>query len=316
MDSRHLVDPELLPMLEAWPPLNLTDDNLAEVRAAELPMPPVDKEGTELEIRKVPGPDGAPEIALHIYSPAEAEGPLPCIFHIHGGGYVMGAAADLEFIHRPLVRELGCVLVSVEYRLAPETRFPGAIEDCYAGLGWVFANADELGIDRNFIGVTGESAGGGLAASLALLARDRGNFPLAFQHLVYPMIDDRTCVREPHPYAGEFVWPPANNHFGWKALLGVEPGSANVSPYAAAARAEDLSGLPPAFITTGALDLFVDENIAYAQRLIRAGVPVELHVYPGAFHGYDFALEANVTRSTRATSEAALRRFLFESDQS
>lgn len=311
MNSRHLVDPELLPLLDAWPTTTLTTDNLAAMRARELPLPPADPAGTTLKRRTVPGPKGAPDIGLHIYTPEGTAAPLPCIYHIHGGGYVGGAAKDLEFVHRPLVRELGCVLVSIDYRLAPETRFPGAIEDCYAGLAWTVAHAAELGIDPNRIGVMGESAGGGLAAALALLARDRGEHRLAYQHLIYPMVDDRTCTRPPHPYAGEFVWHADNNAFGWAALLGVDPGSDGVSPYAAAARADDLAGLPPAFISTGALDLFAEEDMDYAKRLIRAGVPTELHVFPGGFHGYDIAPDARISATARNASRDALKRFLF-----
>jgi acetyl esterase/lipase len=157
----------------------------------------------------------------------------------------------------------------------------------------------------------GESAGGGLAAALALLARDRREHSLAFQHLIYPMLDDRTCVaKNPHLFAGEFLWTAHNNAFGWSALLGAAPGSANVSPYAAAARADDLSGLPPTFISTGALDLFLEEDMEYARRLIRQGVPVELHVYPGAYHAFDFLTNARIAAAARRDSLAALRRFL------
>ena len=158
----------------------------------------------------------------------------------------------------------------------------------------------------------GESAGGGLAAALALLARDRGAYKLTFQHLIYPMLDDRTCVAaEPNPVAGEFIWTPHNNHFGWSALLGHAPGRPGVSPYAAPARAVDLTGLPPAFIACPTLDLFIDEDVTYAQRLMRAGVPVELHVYPGGFHGFDiFGDAAAVSLQARRDSREALRRFL------
>jgi triacylglycerol lipase len=157
----------------------------------------------------------------------------------------------------------------------------------------------------------GESAGGGLAAGLALLARDRGEHQLAFQHLIYPMIDDRTCTADdPHPFAGEFVWTPSANRFGWTSLLGHEPGRAGVSPYAAAARAEDLSRLPPTYIATGALDLFVEENFEYARRLIRAGVPTELHVYPGAFHGFQWAAQSEVAMAAARDTRAALVRAL------
>src|SRR5262249_40240850 len=154
---------------------------------------------------------------------------------------------------------------------------PGSIEDCYAGLSWLFGHVAEFGVDPRRIGVMGESAGGGFAAALALLTRDRGEFKLAFQHLIYPMIDDRTCVvSDPHPFTGEFIWTASSNHFGWSALLGAPPGSEGISPYAAAARANNVAGLPPTFLSTATLDLFLEENIEYARRLMRAGVPVEL----------------------------------------
>ncbi len=312
MSSRHLVDPELLPLLDAFPPVALSDETLDAVRDVVLPIPDIGDCGVTLKRLQVPGPAGAPDISLHTYRPAQATGPLPCIYHIHGGGFVLGAARDFEAMHRPLVAALGCALISVDYRLAPETAFPGAIEDCYAGLAWTFDHAAELGIDPVRIGVMGESAGGGLAAALALLARDRDEYRLAFQHLIYPMLDDRTCVApDPHPHAGEFIWNAANNHFGWSALLGHEPGRDGVSPYAAPARADDLTGLPPAFITTGALDLFVEENIGHARRLLRAGVPTELHIYPGAFHAFDLAAGTGVADRAKRDSHAALAGFLF-----
>lgn len=310
MTSLPLVDPELRPLLDAWPTVTLTAESLAELRARELPLPPVADGGVDLDRRAVPGPAGAPDILLHIYRPRAAAGPLGCIYHIHGGGYVGGAAKEVEFLLRPLAAAARCVIVSVDYRLAPETVFPGAIEDCYAGLAWTFAHADDLGVDPARIGVMGESAGGGLAAALALMARDRGGPALAFQHLTYPMIDDRTCTTPPHACAGEFIWTPHNNRFGWAALLGQEPGSDGVSAYAAAARADDLAGLPPTFIMTGALDLFVDEDIDYARRLIAAGVPTELHVHPGAFHGFDFLPGPGVANRAHAGRLDALRRAL------
>jgi acetyl esterase/lipase len=310
IDSRHLVDPQLAPLLDLFPTVELSAGTLAQMRERELPLPPIEPNDVDLRVRNVPGPAGAPDVGLHIYTPSGLGGPAGCIFHIHGGGYVGGSARELEFMHRPLAAELGCIIVSVDYRLAPETPFPGAIEDIYAALGWTFLNASELGIDPTRIGAMGESAGGGYAAALALLARDRGEHRLAFQHLIYPMLDDRTCVAEPHPFAGQYIWPAGNNHFGWSALLGHEPGAEGVSPYAAPARAEDLAGLPPAFISAGALDLFVDEDIDYARRLNRAGVPSELHVYPGAFHGFDLMPGAAIANSARRDSRAALRRFL------
>jgi len=310
MDSQHLVDPELAPFLDMFPSVVLSHDNLQEVRNRVLPLPPIEESGVDLERVMVPGPAGAPEVPLLVYRPRQAARPMPCIYHVHGGGYVLGAAKDLEPAHRPLAAKLGCAIVSVDYRLAPETPFPGPVEDCYAGLGWTFANAAALGLDPARIGVMGESAGGGLAAALALLARDRGAYRLAFQHLIYPMLDDRTCISDPHPYAGEFLWHAHNNAFGWTSLLGQAPGGEGVSPYAAAARATDLAGLPPTFLSTGALDLFLEEDIDYARRLLRAGVPTELHVYPGAFHAFDMMPGATVAEQARRDSHAALARFM------
>lgn len=310
VNSRHLVDPQLLPMLDNFPPLQLTPEILPALRA----MPPAfqldsaDLERSVQERRTIPGPAGAPDVEVLVYRPkARAKGPRPAILHIHGGGYVIGDARGNEAVHRPLVADLDCVLVSVNYRLAPETPHPGPVEDCYAALAWLFAEAAALGVDAARIGVMGESAGGGLAAGLALLARDRGAYKLAFQHLIYPMIDDRTCLDpEPHPFVGEFIWNRAANVFGWTSLLGHAPGGSDVSPYAAAARATSVAGLPPTYIATGALDLFLEENLDYARRLTRAGVPLELHVYPGAYHGFQWVTDAEVTKAAARDARAAL----------
>ena len=299
MASRHLVDEELLGFLDARPPIQLSSETLeatrkgflemrAQILAGFTPLPGIEK--TE---RFVPGPKGAPEVRVLVFTPKSASAPRPAYLHIHGGGYVLGDPDMGEPNHMQKASELGAVVVSVDYRLAPETPFPGPVEDCYAALKWLHANAQELGVDPARIAVGGESAGGGLAAGLALLARDRGEVKIAHQQLIYPMIDDRPLA-DPHPYTGEFIWTHDSNRFGWTALLGHEPRREGVSPYAAAARAEKLEGLPPAFISTGALDLFLDENLDYARRLTRAGVPVELHVYPGAVHGFDMVAESRL----------------------
>lgn len=314
MSTRHLVDRDVLQLLDVFPTVSLSHEILEEMRGPNrLPFPPAEGRAAEVlrKVVEIPGPEGAPDVGVIVYTPPDAAGPLGCILHIHGGGYVMGAAAPQEPVHRNWVAELNCVVVTVEYRLAPETRAPGNVEDCYAALAWTVSNAETLGIDPARIGVMGESAGGGLSAALALLARDRGEYRLAFQHLIYPMLDDRTVTHpDPHPHTGEFIWTPHNNHFGWAAILGVEPGSDGVSPYAAPARAEDLSGLPPTFISTGALDLFLEEDLEYARRLMRAGVPTELHVYPGGPHGFDFHPTAEVSVRARKDSLSALGRFL------
>ncbi|MDB5431681.1 MAG: arylesterase [Caulobacter sp.] len=313
INSRHLVDPLLSPLLDAFPTVALSMETLPAMRARAMPFPDSGegKDTVEVTRRTVAGPVGAPEVEVFVYRPLAASAARPCVFHVHGGGYVGGSAASMEPIHRPMASRLDCVIVSVEYRLAPETRAPGSVEDCYAALAWTVAHAGELGVDIKRIGVMGESAGGGMAAALALLARDRGEYGLAFQHLIYPMLDDRTCVSaQPHPYAGEFIWTPHNNHFGWASLLGVEPGSAGVSPYAAPARAESLAGLPRTFISTGALDLFMEEDLEYARRLMRDGVPVEFHIYPGGFHAFDIAPGVAVSEQARRDSMEALKREL------
>lgn len=303
MTTRHLVDPELLAALEAMPSRPITAENLSQVRAMRAEMlaalPPPTVTDVEVHERRIPGPPGAPDVRVLVYVPQHTAGGRAGFLHIHGGGYILGQPEMTDARNRLLAREIGSVVVSVDYRLAPETAFPGAVEDCYAALRWLRAQATALGVDAGRIAVGGESAGGGLAAALALLARDRGEVPLAFQLLIYPMLDDRTGTTvEPSPTVGEFGWNRGSNRFGWASLLGRDPGGADVSPYAAAARAEDLAGLPPAYIAVGALDLFLEENLEYARRLMRAGVPTELHVYPGAYHGFQgMAPEARISQA-------------------
>ena len=308
------VDPALRPLLDAVTTVALSADNLAMTRSQRrLPIPPADADGAAVErsIRTIPGAIGDPPVELIVYRPPNLAQPSPCVLHFHGGGFVMGSAAAMEGPHRTVSAGLRCIIVTVEYRLAPETIFPGALQDAYAALGWVLAHAEELGVDPARVGVAGESAGGGLAAALALLARDRGEHAVAFQHLTCPMLDDRTCTSlEPNPHTGEFIWTAHNNRFGWTALLGAEPGGPDVSPYAAPARATDLSGLPPTYISTGGLDLFLEEDLDYARRLMRSGVPVELHVYPGAFHAFELSPSASVAGQARRDSLAALERLM------
>lgn len=312
MDTRHLVDPELLPGLEIMGAFALTMEALPTIRASMAQMMgPAPTCDVIVEERRVPGPAGAPDVRVLIYTPSSAAAPMPGYLHIHGGGYVAGTADVVSPLNTMLAADTGAVVVSVDYRLAPETPHPGPVGDCFAALKWLHSNAAALGVDPRRIAIGGESAGGGLAAALALLARDRGEMPIIFQRLIYPMIDDRTGTSgTPHPVTGEFVWTAASNRFGWRALLGQEPGGPDVSPYAAAARAEDLAGLPPTFISTGALDIFLDENLDYAKRLLAAGVPTELHVYPGAYHGFQIMTEADVTKRAERDALNALKRAL------
>ncbi|MCP9484490.1 MAG: alpha/beta hydrolase [Gaiellaceae bacterium MAG52_C11] len=205
------------------------------------------------------------------------------IYWVHGGGYILGSYRECDRQLQRWCRLLDCVAVSVEYRLAPEHPYPAALEDCYAGLKWTYEHAAELGLDAARLGVGGTSAGAGLAAALALIARDRGEIPLAFQLLVAPMLDDRKLTVSSRWDAP--IWPPASNELGWRSYLGELRGHV-VPPYAAAARAEHLSGLPPTLVVVGGVDGFLDESIAYAQRLLHAGISTQLNVYSGAPHGF------------------------------
>jgi len=257
--------------------------------------------------RLIPGPKGAPDVRVYVINAGAASAGKPGVLHIHGGGFVTGSA---EFGLRPLQEialAVDCVIVSVDYRLAPETRFPGALEDNYAALKWLYTHAGELGVDRSRLAVMGESAGGGHAAMLAIAARDRGEVQITYQSLIYPMLDDRTGSSRPAPpQVGQILWRPADNRFGWTSLLGVPAGSADAPPGSVPARVENLRGLPPAFIAVGSIDLFVDEDIDYARRLIAAGVPAELHVYPGCFHGFN-AFPTEITRQYNEALRVALR---------
>jgi acetyl esterase/lipase len=315
MDTKHLVDPELIGMLEVFPVLQFTPEmlpqirvGLAEMMAQGSAMAPAFPD-IAVTKRELPGPAGAPNVPVMIYLPKNATQPLPALLWIHGGGYVIGSAEQDDVQVKSIVQQVGCAAISVDYRLAPETTAPGSVEDCYAALTWLHAHANELGVDVNRIAIGGASAGGGMAAALGLLTRDRGEVPLAFQLLIYPMLDDRTVTtKTPNPYTGEFIWTRESNHFGWAALLGQEPGGEGISPYAAPARAERLAGLPPTFISVGALDLFLEEDIEYARRLIHEGVPTELHIYPGAFHGFDLMPTARVAQAFTRDFTDALRR--------
>ena len=317
MTTRHLVDPEIVPMLDMFPGLSFTTETLPQVRTFLSEMNAQTLTGLPefpnvvVSERSIPGPQQAPEVRVLVYHPKNVSVAVPALLWIHGGGYVIGNADQADLQLKSIVSTIGCAAVSVDYRLAPETPHPGPVEDCYAALQWLHTNASDLGVDATRIAIGGDSAGGGLAASLALLTRDRGEVPLVLELLIYPMLDDRTVTSaEPHPYTGEYIWTPDANRFGWTALLGQEPGGPNVSPYAAAARAEKLAGLPPTYIGVGTLDLFLEEDMEYARRLIRAGVSTELHVYPGAFHGFPMVEDAKVTQAhTRDYMTALTRAF-------
>lgn len=313
MRTRHLVDPELLPGLAQMEGLDpdYTVDKLPALRQAMIDMytageVPPDLAGIERRDLVIDGPSGAGSVRVLVYAHEPIGQDRPAYLYIHGGGFIMGSPEFSDRANKMLAAELGCVVVAVGYRVAPETVFPGNVEDCYAALTWLYRHATDYGASPERIAIGGESAGGGLAAALALLARDRGEVPIVHQQLVYPMLDDRS-PSSTHPVTGEFGWTRERNAFGWQCLLGREPGGDDVSPYAAPARAETLAGLPPAFIGVGSLDLFLEEDVAYAMRLIEAGVPTELRVYPGAYHGSDLITEARLSKAHARDQLEALR---------
>ena len=287
-------DPELIPALEeayAEAPVTLTPENLAVSRQAELDATPsledLAEGGAEIEERLVPGPDGAPDVSLLIARPPGRDGLLPGLFHTHGGGMVMGNNRTGLDSMIDWVTDPGLVIVSVEYRLAPEHPFPAGTEDCYAGLAWTAAHAAELGIDARQLIVGGGSAGGGLAAACSLMARDRGGPALAGQMLIYPMLDDRFVTGSSQELDGEGIWDYPSNATAWTMLLGDQRGQDGVSEYAAPARATDLSGLPPAYVELGSVETFRDEDLDYARRIWSAGGSAELHVWPGGYHAFE-----------------------------
>lgn len=309
MNVDALLDPEIAEALKAMPPMDgFAFDKLPAMRSARNAQLDSIRLSDEVERKDytVPGAAGDPDVVIRVHRRVGSEGALPCVYFMHGGGYVFGTYAmdDLRFDF--WCQRLNCVGVSVEYRLAPETPYPGPLEDCYAGLKWVYQHAAELGVDPARLGIGGASAGGGLAAGLALLARDRAEVPLAFQLLIYPMIDDRMTTGSS---AWEVpIWTPRSNNDGWNAYLGALRGG-DVPMYAAASRATELAGLPPAYVMVGALDGFLDEDVDYAMRMTHAGVPTELHVYPGGPHGFDGLLPGTqLARRARKDMEDWLAR--------
>jgi acetyl esterase/lipase len=258
----------------------------------------------------IAGPKDAPDLRVYVIGQgAPGDEPRPAILHIHGGGFVAGEARFWLRSLQETAQALSALIVTVDYRLAPETPYPGALEDNYAALRWLHANAEALGVDRRRITVMGESAGGGHAAMLSLAARDRGEISIRYQMLIYPMLDDRTgSTRHPTGVEGALWWSAKQNAFGWSALLGRPAGGRSAPAGAVPARVRDLRCLPPTFIGVGSIDLFVDEDLDYARRLIDAGVPTELVVVPGAFHGFINLRGAAVTETFRAQQIAALRR--------
>ncbi len=300
----YAFDPELAPFVEMLPAGDMTDVHVARAGLAAIIAPMnanVDDSGLRIEDHTIDGSNGSPPVLVRTYTPdapAPAEG-RPALLDIHGGGFVVG---DIEMEHgfaAGAARELGAVTAVVDYRLAPEHPFPAGLEDCYSALVWLHDNADRLGVDPARIAVGGQSAGGGLSAATALLARDRNGPPLCFQFLGIPELDHRLETTSMRTFVDTPMWHRANAVQSWAWYLGDT--SSEVSPYASPSIAEDLSGLPPAYVTTMEFDPLRDEGILYALRLMEAGVSVELHSFPGTFHGSAAVPTAAVSR--RATKE-------------
>jgi acetyl esterase/lipase len=250
-------------------------------------------------------------MSVLICLPTSANAPTPVVYHIHGGGMIGGNKRLTVREVLEWAQDLEMAVVAIDYRLAPEHPHPAPVEDCYAGLVWIAEHSDELSVDRARIIIAGVSAGAGLAAAVALLTRDRSGPALFGQLLTSPMLDDRNDTVSARQMTGVGVWDRISNHTGWTALLGEARGSRDVSPYAAPARATDLSGLPPTFIDVGSAETFRDECVAYASRLWQAGGVCELHVWPGGFHGFSgMAPKARISQEAVATRLRWLRRLL------
>jgi acetyl esterase/lipase len=311
-------DPDLAPVLAAMReslPATMTLARVLEMRALLASLAPADEAilargVASIERRMIQAADGA-EIELTIFQPKERSASTPGIYTIHGGGMVLGDAMTNIDVSLDWALRFQTVLVSVDYRLAPEHPDPTPVLDCYAGLEWTAKNAAELGFDAAKLIVAGGSAGGGLAAGCALMARDKGGPPLLGQLLMCPMVDDRNETVSSHQIDGDGIWDRGSNEMGWTALLGNSRGGPDVSPYAAPGRAADLSGLPPAFIDVGSAEVFRDESVNYASRIWAAGGEAELHVWSGGFHGFDFMVpDVAISRAARSAREAWVARLL------
>jgi acetyl esterase/lipase len=303
------MDPELVAAVPLIP--DLPFDDLERTRRAIDKMvasAPADLSGVSVADREIPRGDGT--VPVRIFEPEEIGGYRPAVLSLHGGGFAVGSMALDDDANAAIARAVGAVVVSVEYRLAPEHPFPAAADDCYAALVWLSEGGEELRLDRTRVAVLGSSAGGGLAATTALLARDRGGPPIAMQALLEPELDDRLDTHSMRHGTETVGWSYANAVLSWRYYLGdVDPPPLHAAP----ARTDDLSGLPPAYIAVSELDCLRDEGLEFASRLMAAGVPTELHCWPGVFHGFQTAVPgAAVSRRADASLHRALRRALVD----
>lgn len=284
MTTEHLLHPELLPIIEEFEPFRFSPENISEFRSSRsglIQLGDANSAGVNRQAITISSPDT--DIPCLLYTPKNRK-PTAAYLHIHGGGFVAGQKEGSDPMNTKISSRLGVAVLAVGYRLAPEHPAPAGLNDCYAGLAWLYEQATTLGYDPSRIAIGGESAGGGLAAALAIHARDEGKYTICHQHLTFPMLDDRTgtSADPADPLVGEFVWNRDNNAFGWSCYLGDQPAAAPAVP----ARVSSVADLPPAWIFTVSMDLFRDENISYAQRLLAAGIQTELVVMPGACHGF------------------------------
>ena len=293
-------------------PTPLTSTRTLEViNKALASWEPPAPEGVDLRTVEVPARDGVPPVRVLCYETVERERPSGALVWIHGGGFVLGVPEQAHDWCARVAVEAGLLVVSVDYRLAPDHPFPTGLDDSMSALRWVHEHAEELGVDPTRVAVGGDSAGGGMAASVAQRARDEGDLPLAFQLLVYPMLDDRTIERARRDGLDTLIWTPASNDFAWNAYLGGRTATGTPPRYTAPGRTEDLAGLPPAWVGVGDIDLFHDEDVDYAERLEAVGVPTRFHLEPGLFHGSD-SVFPNTTpaRSFRDDALETLRAFV------
>jgi acetyl esterase/lipase len=312
MNFEERVLPELKEGLSALPPFELTNETLPIIRETVPTLLPPTVIPDTISVREVyiPNSEGEKNLLVKIYEPKAKKGKLPAMLFIQGGGMVFGYLAMSDRICIQFAEGANCIVVSVDYRLAPEHPYPTPLEDCYSALVWMSKEADALGIDSTKIATAGQSAGGGLCAGLSLLARDRKGPSICFQMPLYPMLDNRSITSSSKAITDERVWNVSKNKFGWDSYLG---GTADkdVSIYASPARAKDLRGLPPTYMMVGELDLFRDEDINYVRGLLEAEVPTEFHIYPGCFHAFDLFLpDTNISKFATAAFVDAMKKAL------
>jgi acetyl esterase/lipase len=305
------IHPELQQAAKTSPKFSYNKKSIWLINLLMKFMPsPKNLEGILIENIHIPGQDDRAQVRLRIYNPESVAVPTPALIWMHGGGYLIGRPEQDDASCIQYVRELGITVVSVDYRLAPNHPFPAGLDDCYSALQWV---TQELNINTKRIAVGGNSAGAGLATALVQLAHDRQEIKPAFQLLIYPMLDDRTVLRTDIDDSSNITWHHKDNRFGWESYLGRKCGADDVPAYSVPARREDLSDLPPAWIGVGSLDIFHDEDVAYAQRLKECGIECELNVIQGAFHGFDvFDPQIPIVQDFRKSQIAMMKKYLVE----